>query len=164
MNKIFKYKVDDSGCSVIPKNSHVIRAAHVDDGFYKGDFLWAIIDTEDLNETISFNLKDSIDPITKMSWYESLNIDFIPKGARYQIAVKEKQVIPLRGIPYGAHEEDGKIYVYYFEDIRMSIEYYRIAVYKTGQEIDIPLEKLQYLGLNRIWIIQELGLYTFLVK
>lgn len=58
---------------------------------------------------------------------------------------------------------DGDIFVY-CDPADQEVRTWNIAVFKTGQRIDIDVDKLTYLGLNRLWIVQELGLYTFLVN
>ena len=159
MLKIFKYELNRETRVVnMPVLSRIIRVAHVDDNFYKGDFVWAIIDTEQselqeivLNETYMVAL--NAEPFDYS--------DYI----KHEIRVKEKQEIEVNGFPVGAHEDDGKLYVYIqdkFTDCTDGSKKFKIAMFKTGQEIDIPLNKMVYLGLNRLWIIQELGLYTFL--
>jgi hypothetical protein len=156
MHKIFKYRVDpDTGQVIMPADARILRAAHIDDGFYFGDFIWAIVDVAwpcvvlDMTNTI---------------WMEHI-LDREEQrltGHKHELGVMEKQEVHLTGIPWGAQEEAGKIYV--FHNVEGPIKRYKIAVYKTGQEIDLPVEKLVYLGLNRLWIIQELGLYCFLVN
>jgi hypothetical protein len=153
MYKIFKYKLNPDLTVEMPHRARILRVAHVDDGFYKGDFVWAIVDTTWPNVWI--NLSGTI-------WSSSIrNGPHNAVGYRQELRVKEKQEIFLPGYPYDAQEDNGKIYVYH--EAGGNPANYKIAVFKTGQEIDIPIDKLQYLGLNRLWIIQELGLYTFWV-
>lgn len=148
MKKIFKYKYCPiSKTAVMPLDAQILRVDHVDDGFYKGDFVWAIVEVGDENiEKVIESAPKQI-PITDFP-----NI--------VELRVKEKQIINTMGYPCGAGEIDGKIYIGCVGDLEHEST---IAVYKTGQEIDLPVEKLVYLGLNRLWIIQELGLYTFFV-
>ena len=152
MNKIFKYPFDPETLEVeMPQKSWILRIDHVDDGFYKGDFLWAVVDVADPR------VKQRLDKylVATVKRYNEP-----PAGApRHELRVKERQIVDCGGRPIGAGEDDGRIFVY-LEDFS-ECGPVEIAVFKTGQEIDIPIEKLRYLGLNRLWIIQELGLYTF---
>lgn len=152
MHKIFKYKWNpETGEVEMPEKAIILRADHVDDGFYLGNFVWAIVDTKD---PIVFR-KLEIPP----SYSLVEEPDFLQVN-EYQLSVKEKQDIWV-GKPVFAREDDGimKVFCGFSEN-----KAYTIAVYKTGQEIDVPIEKLRYIGLNRLWIIQELGLYTFVVE
>lgn len=154
MHKIFKYDYDrEMQRAILPTNAKILRVDHVDDGFYKGDFVWAIVDT---NET------EKVSVTIPVYWlHENLNPLHIYYRAE-ELKVKEKQEITIKGIPMSAGEGDGKIFVYYAGTEEEKT--YKIGVFKTGQEIDVPVEKLRYLGLNRLWIVQELGLYTFLIE
>lgn len=147
MNKIFKYQIKDGKVNM-PETAIILRVDHVDDGFYLGDFVWAIVDTSHENaERVAPDM---------MSTHKLHNFD--PYGLEeIQIAVKEKQQIQC-GVPVYARDKDGKMFVYSDKSPKATVN---IAVYKTGQEIDIPVNQLFYLGLNRLWIVQELGLYTF---
>lgn len=164
MKKIFKYDYDrETGRVVMPENASVIRIAHVDDGFYKGDFLWAIVTVGDANVE-RFVTETALREIL----YPELLKTAMPLAApgtfeRVELRVKEKQTVSTKGYPIAAGEEDGKLYLYCAVS-PLSEGDYEIAFYKTGQEIDIPVKNLRYVGLNRIWIIQELGLYTFIVQ
>lgn len=157
MFKIFKYELDPITRSALMPRCIPLRVDHVDDGFYKGDFVWAIVDeNEGLKHNQYFHEK---------SWSASPEPNTIELYTRQELLVKEKQQIHIRGVPIYADNGDGKMFVYYdHRGPSAEIETHTIAVYKTGQPIDIPIEKLTYLGLNRLWIIQELGLYTFLVN
>ncbi len=152
MHKIFKYKIENNHTR-IPIGAKVLRIDHVDDGFYKGDFLWAIVDV-DQKEMVDFEWSGKP--------YSAARLPDPYYMGQHELKVKEKQSISIYGYPCSAGEQDGKIYVYSdHETARSKLDTYDIAVFKTGQAIDIPIEKLRYLGLNRLWIIQELGLYTF---
>jgi len=152
MHKIFKYEIKNNHTK-IPIESNILRIDHVDDGFYKGDFLWAIVDV-DQNEMVDFEWDGKP--------YSAARIPDPYYMNNKQLKVKEKQSIEIGGYPISAGEQDGMINVYYdIESTTCNLKKYDIAVFKTGQEIDVPVEKLRYLGLNRLWIIQELGLYTF---
>lgn len=152
MNKIFKYEVKD-GLVTRPKFAHILRVDHVDDGFYKGDFLWAIVDTEE---------KEMITHKVFFNPYSAANLlPDEPDLTPLQISVKEKQKIFVPGKPEAAGEKDGKLYIYYYPGNGVAKEY-NVVLYKTGQEIVEPIHKLKYIGLNRLWIIQELGLYSFI--
>lgn len=159
MHKIFKYPFDkETRIVTMPRNGKIIRIDYVDDGFYKGDFVWAIVNTADEKETFA------IDPLLFSNLYRHNSKDFYSgKYPRHELKVKEKQTVFLPSPPIGAHEDDGKIYVVSEPYSELKLKGYKIGVFKTGQPIDVDIDKLTYLGLNRLWIVQELGLYTFLI-
>ena len=163
MKKIFKYIY--SPAAHVPLNAWVLRIDHIEDGFYKGDFIWAVVDTEEKAFETLPNLPFPFSASQKEITFKKLARQNLSKYAlkRVQLAIKEKQEIEAHGPPAYAEEKDGHLYVY-CHDHCLPLTKYKIAVYKTGQEIDLPLEKLIYLGINRLWIIEELGLYTFLVN
>jgi len=153
--KIFKYRIEE-GKAIFPENAQILRIDHVDDGFYNGDFLWAIVDPEwdCIQQDVEMPLEeDKIYPKALRSIQFNRSI----------LAVKEKQEISLPSKPIYASDLDGFLWVFY-EDNKNVAENYEIACFKTGQEIDLPVESLEYLGLCRLWIMQELALYCFLVK
>lgn len=162
MNKIFKYKItkNEDGVDVItaPNQRTTIRIDNVDDGFYKGNFLWAIVDTTSKNFT---------QPVTQLDYEYPKYIDWIKNTRtthnldKIELSVKEKQIIKS-GKPVFAEEGDGKLYIYCLIDD--PIKERTICFYKTGQEIDMPVDELIYIGINRLWIVQELGLYTFVYE
>jgi len=133
----------------MPESANILRIDYVDDGFYKGDFVWAIV-----NVGVP-SIERKVTPPSAKHNTELAETRLI------ELRVKEKQTIRSNGIPIRAGEADGKIYVECL-DGEFSQEH-QIAVYKTGQPIDLDVGRLVYLGINRLWIVQELGLYTFLV-
>ncbi len=149
--KIFKYSIDPvTRIAKMPKGQ-ILRVDYVDDGFYKGDFVWQIVETSN---------KELFDAhLPTVSWSLRPRPENLSSFERKELKVKEKQEILSYGEPFYAEEDDGKMFVY-CRNAR-ELRYSKIAVFKTGQKIDIPIEKLTYLGLNRLWIIQELGLYSF---
>lgn len=152
MKKIFKYDYDkETGEVKIPLGAEILRIDHVDDGFYKGDFLWAIVDTQE--ECV----RQYISPSMGFPFCAGRG-DLIPKCEAIKIKIKEDQIVKC-GTPVYAQEKDGDIFIYSLPD---GVSEKRILVFKTGQEIPVDTDRLTYLGLNRLWIIQELGLYTFL--
>lgn len=168
MKKIFKYDFDNAtGEVTMPQGAQVIRIDHVDDGFYKGHFLWAIVTVgdENIEQIISIDeLAQIMHPtLSKVFIEAALKTQRTNDFGRIELRVKEKQTVSVPGYPVAAGEEDGKLYLYYTVSPIAEGDY-DIAFYKTGQEIDLPVEDLRYIGLNRLWIIQELGLYTFVVK
>jgi hypothetical protein len=144
MKAIYKYRAEN-GLVVLPSEAIVLRQDHVDDGFYLGDFVWAIVDTDAPVDTM-------------MPYHKDKTIDQFRKDQfnRVLLPVKEKQIITC-GKPVYAGETDGLINIYCAGDVRPR----KIVVYKTGQKITEDIASLRYIGLNRLWIIQELGLYTF---
>ena len=113
--------------------------------------MWAIVDETkvefDQFSHIVVSLDEPIDQSMRL-------------GQMVQIPVAEKSTIEMLGKPRFAEENNGKLYVY--SDGLGDWNTSEIVLYKTGQLIVEPVEDLTYLGLNRLWIIQELGLYTFL--
>jgi hypothetical protein len=82
---------------------------------------------------------------------------------KYSLPVQEKFVIEL---PAGAQiirvdDVDGKFWLWAIVDTEAEKESRYIECYKTGQPIETPLEDLNYLGLCKLFIMQELGLYMF---
>lgn len=151
--KIFKYDYDPSTLSAfMPEDAVILRIDHVDDGFYKGTFLWAIVDEMEACVQRTIGL-----PVGYSACAEP---DDIASLEKIQLGVQESQCV-TSGIPRFAKEDSGKIFIY---SQNSDAKEHTIAVYKTGQSIPIPIDRLSYLGLNRLWIIQELGLYTFRVK
>jgi len=151
--KIFKYSIDPVTRIAEMPRGQGLRVDYVDDGFYKGDYVWAIVDSND---------KDKFDfPFPSSKWSKSPRPENLSFFEKKELKVKEKQEILSYGEPFYAEEDDGKMFVYCGETDRSYEKSHKIAVFKTGQKIDLPLEKMTYLGLNRLWIIQELGLYVF---
>lgn len=154
MYKIFKYDVDPLTRSAMMPKGIPLRADYVDDGFYKGHYAWSIVDENDSAKFMHAfpDVKWSACPAPQPS----------DKVIIRDLKVKEKQDIYIEGDPIYAQEADGTMQIH--ARYTGKLTHHKIAVYKTGQAIDLPIEKLTYLGLNRLWIIQELGLYTFLVN
>lgn len=84
---------------------------------------------------------------------------------KYSIPVKEKFELTL---PVGAsiirvEDVDGAFFLWAIVDptdgAPTEVRYFEN--YKTGQPIETPLEDLKYLGLCKLFIMQELGLYVF---
>lgn len=166
MFKIFKYPLDlKTGIVVMPENARIIRVDHVNDKFYNGDFVWAIVQVGDPSIEVNLHgtkwlkhkLVTDTYAIAPQKSYNPYHVERLPLG------VKEKQSVDIIGHVVGAGEEDGRIFLEYYHD-EAKHETLNLAFYKTGQEIDIPVEKLEYIGLCRLWIIQELGLYCFRIN
>lgn len=156
MKKIFKYNYNrETGEVEMPRDAIILRLDHVDDGFYKGDFLWAIVDPK--HSKIKRNIHSPF-PYSRSETYQQENVRTI------KLKVKEKQIVVIPGKPLQVEENDGEIILKFSLDLKNPPSEYKIAFFKTGQPIDIDLSKSQYLGLARIWIVQELGLYTFLYE
>lgn len=168
MLKIFKYQFDENGVATIPEDAWVIRKDHVDDGFYLGDFVWANVDTEKLEptQTVKFDLDStgklySVDGL-KNALKAALTIRSKNRECDMtleQVGVTEKQI--LEGIVpcYITEDDKGKLWV--GGEVGDEDTKYELAFFKTGQEIDVDIKDYIYIGLGRLWIIQELGLYAF---
>ena len=96
--KIFKYRIEN-GKATFPKDAHILRVDRVDDDFYKGDFLWAIVDPE--WECV----EQKIPKAPTINTYSHYHHE------PAQLAVAEKQTLRLQGEPYFAYDEGGKLYV-----------------------------------------------------
>lgn len=156
MKKIFKYDFNrETGEVEMPEEALILRIDHVDDGFYKGDFLWAIVNPED--KKVKRNILSYL-PYNLNEKYDQENVRTI------QLKVKEKQTISIPGKPLRVKENDGEILLQFKLDLNNPPSEYKIAFFKTGQPIDIDISAQNYLGLARIWIVQELGLYSFLYE
>lgn len=147
----------------IPAQSTIIRKAWVDDGFYKGYFIWAIVDrsskdpeTERLE--LTFTRNDFTDSVPQLSEIETSN-DW------RRLKIKETQtVVTPRAELLAIAEDDGELYVTFPIESDIDDEVVELVAYKTGQDITINLDEYSYIGLGRIWIVQELGLYFFASK
>lgn len=157
MHKIFKYKLTESRTVELPINAKIIRIDHVNDGYYHGDFVWAIVDPEEKEkETLKFD-EAYVSRMMKEVNKDHLYNDLTP----VRIRITEVQEVELPGHAVSAGGVDGDIFLYCDEyDDRKDV----VHLYKTGQSFKIHPDKLRYVGLNTIWIKQELGLYTFIVR
>lgn len=159
MFKIFKYNavLNDKKeyVATIPKTAVPIRCDFVNDGYYLGYFVWAIVNTE--NQELE----------TRVIPYFSISKG---KNNKYNklIGILEDQTVFIPNKPeYVDFGPDGlarcycdnsNIYNY------TKYEHYKLIGRKTGQEIGYSPDQLTYLGMLKIWIKQELGIYMFLVK
>lgn len=160
MHKIFKYDLENRDgkwyCN-LPKDSVIIRTDYVDDGYYKGFFVWAIVDPEDKD------FEETEVPFIPTD-------DSIPKTDSCQLGYVEDQSVELpNNIKIDkVRSENGKLFLHYhtYNPLESSIKKskYRIILRKTGQEIGLPLTDIIYIGWGRLWIKQELAVYAFLVK
>ncbi len=141
----------------LPINAKIIRIDHVNDGYYHGDFVWAIVDPEEKRKEVIEFEQTYVETMMKEANKEHLFNDLTPVRLR----VTEVQEVTLPGQAVSAGEVDGDIFLYCdeYEDRNDTVH-----LYKTGQSFKLHPDKLRYVGMNRIWIKQELGLYTFIVK
>lgn len=183
MKKIFKYKVykkvhgqferqfckeeieDHSVCYInAPHNAKIIRRDYVKDSQYEGNFVWCIVDTEDENEWQEIEFRKTL----KNDWHERSFFPFDELGC-HRLSVKEEQRFTHYGDIVGCadHNNDGNMYIYtnmHEFSQEGEVKTSTIVAYKTGQEIIHDVEKMMYLGLCRLWIVQELGLYMFKIE
>jgi hypothetical protein len=157
MYKIFKYPVwEDNGRNhiTIPENHKVIRLEYVDDGFYKGWFVWAIVDPHDttmISKTVNLSAADA---------------QYIaPKPKYLQIGLMEDQDIYLPSNCFITEVKFifGKCYIFYEEFCASKGTYtkYNLKGRKTGQELGFDPEEYSYIGCLKPWIKQELCVYVF---
>jgi len=101
---------------------------------------------------------------TGLSFNSIKEKDYMNAIFKYELSVKKKQVIEL---PKGAiiiriEDIDGKFYLWAivntYEDCETESRH--LECYKTGQPID-DIQTLHYIGLAKLFIMQELGLYFF---
>lgn len=86
---------------------------------------------------------------------------------KYELAVLEKQSIflPAEAQIIRVSDVDGKFYLWAIVNTTENwpVERFDIEMYKTGQPIENPNE-LEYVGLCKLFVMMELGLYTFIRK
>jgi len=161
MKKIFKYKLLEEGDFGtwhvdLPCEHKLLRIDFVDDCQYKGWYVWAIVDTDNLAGVF----RKFVNPETKYTLAEfNSAAGLIP----HEMRVKEKQGVTLLSPPVYAEEQDGKLFIYTEEKVGVRQKYI-IHFYKTGQQLPDNINDFEYIGLNRLWIVAELGLYTFVEK
>lgn len=84
---------------------------------------------------------------------------------KYSLPVQEKLTVELPAAAQIIRVEDigGLFWLWAIvdTDAEHPKETRYIECYKTGQPIETPLEDLRYLGLCKLFIMQELGLYMF---
>ena len=166
MKKIFKYQVSrNTGTDSVtmPLGAQIVRMADVNDKFYSGSFVWAIVDTSEacIAQQIDYKSQGEFD-----------SYDVHDRPICKILKIKEKQEVLMARRPSAAKCVDGLPYVFGgkrgeyvdYQAEEGNLKPYRLAFYKTGQEIDLPVSKLEYIGVCKLQIIQELALYTFLVK
>ncbi len=81
----------------------------------------------------------------------------IPTKEKYTIELpKDAQIIRIEDV-------DGLCFLWAIvnTDDEHPIEKRCLEFYKTGQQIETPLERLNYLGTCKLFIMQELCLYVF---
>jgi len=157
MYKIFKYPVwEDNGRNhiTIPVKHKTIRLEYVDDGFYKGWFVWAIVDTQHttmISKTVNLSAADA---------------QYIaPKPKYMQIGLLEEQIvyIPSNCFITNVSFIEGKCYLFYEEYTLSKGTYtgYSLKGRKTGQELGFDPEEYNCVGWLKPWIKQELCVYVF---
>lgn len=86
---------------------------------------------------------------------------------KYELAVLEKQtlILPACAKIIRVSDVDGKFYLWAIvnTDENHPKAEYKIEMYKTGQPIENS-DGLEFLGLCKLHVMMELGLYTFLRK
>ncbi len=80
-----------------------------------------------------------------------------------RISVLEVQKIKVPGYIMSAGDVNGALFIY-CDTAEDNERYEEIHIYKTGQSFKLHPSELRYVGLNKIWIKQELGMYTFVVR
>jgi hypothetical protein len=88
---------------------------------------------------------------------------------KYEMSIKEKQEIelPINAEIIRVDDVDGKFFLWAIVDIQLEgepeveFETRHLEFYKTGQPIETETKDLKYIGLCKLFIMQELGLYVF---
>jgi hypothetical protein len=152
--KIFKYPCGYDGnikkwWTFAPAGT-IIRTDEVNDGVYKGFWVWIIV-----NENDKTFIKHTF------NWKQNPEFDY--NKPYEQIGVLEEQYLRamLSSID-SVQVNSGKIYVnsinskyppHYFD--------YKIYGYKTGQEIKCDLNSVKYIGFAPLFIKNEIAIYFF---
>lgn len=81
---------------------------------------------------------------------------------KYELGCLENQVVylPISAKIIRVGDVDGRFYLWAIVNKTNAVEPRHIEMYKTGQPIPNP-DGLTYLGLCTLFVMQELGLYTF---
>lgn len=155
MKKIFKYNlsyIQDELYASIP-DMKVIRTDYVDDGFYKGNFIWGIVDTDKLQTSLQ---RIDAKPPEEVDINED-TLNSIPIG------VCEKQIVRCsEDAELKAFSHEGRFYLMEIDGSLHKFKDVEIVMYKTGQEIKENIDDLEFIGCCRLWIMQELMLYVFI--
>lgn len=161
---IYKYEVyprdkySDDLCVAAPDNFKIIRVEHVNDDSYNGLFCWGILDLDNVGAAHNFIID------------ESLNINRYFSDFNYVLPLKTQSdfTLPAGIVPVYVQNDNGymKIYCKKLESYgvvstKKPLVTYDIIMVKTGQIIDVDLMSMQYLGILKIIVGQELGLYVF---
>lgn len=82
---------------------------------------------------------------------------------KYPIPVLEKFSVslPADAQVIRVDDVDGHFFLWAIVDTEADLVERHFECYKTGQPIETPLHRLFYLGLCKLFIMQELGLYVF---
>lgn len=153
--RIFKYTLEERNgkyYASMPSHSQIIRTDYVDDGYYKGHFVWAIVNLfdENVEREVKYN------PTTTAGNFPLLK--------KVELGVLEKQevFIPLDSNIYRVIDNNGRLYGLMSGGLVYDrLKKVKISFYKTGQEITENVSKLKYIGWCRLWIGMELCLYAF---
>jgi hypothetical protein len=86
-----------------------------------------------------------------------------PRIFKYQLPVQEKFTLelPVDARIIRVDDIDGLFWLWAIVQPGPPYETRRFECYKTGQPIETPPDHLTYLGLCKLFIMQELGLYIF---
>lgn len=134
--------------AMMPKGK-IIRTEWVDDGTYKGYWVWAVVDDEDPIELRTFQWQNKPEPHVF--------------DEEIQLGVLESQEILVRDYPFyeGVFVVDGKIYLRY-DIVGDYPTRLHIVGYKTGQNINVDLKKYEYVGFAPLKIKDEIAIYFFM--
>jgi len=130
-----------------------IRISYVDDQFYLGYFAWLIVDSD-------------LEPKFEKRFLKAERINEVKDPLVIQLGVLEEQVIEteMNTEPGFVSINEGKIYLTLEKDCIFGGDTkYKICGYKTGQDISIHPQNLEYLGFVPLIIKQEIAIYFFRV-
>lgn len=130
----------------------IIRTEYIDDGCYKGYWVWAVVGDEPAK-------------LRTFQWLpkreESKNVF----NKEIQLGILESQRVTLEDYPFDQVVKviDGKIFLWY-DTVVHSPAMFEILGYKTGQEIKVDISKCEYIGFAPLIIKNEIAIYFFLRK
>jgi hypothetical protein len=131
----------------------IVRTDFVDDGVYKGYWVWLIVESGDTE----FKKQE-------FTWLKT-STDIYPE--RVQLGIMPEQRVEIEGTIFNnlVSFENGMIWLNYDlsekDDADRVKTYYKIVGYKTGEEFNIHPQNLFYLGYAAIIIKNEIAVYFF---
>lgn len=152
--KILKYPCGWDGnrkawWAMMPEG-RVIRTEFVDDGTYKGYWVWAIVNENDRPKLTTFQWLDKVD---------------IKPDSFVQLGILEKQTVHAPVAPFERDiiVKDGRIFLV-SEIVDDKLEEIEVLGYKTGQNVDDKINFYHYVGFAPLKIKDEIAIYFFIKR